>query len=367
MQISTVLRFAAIGAVAASLVWESTHIADGGNFVWSLLTLLPYAVGVAATISWLAPDGWRLLRRHPDVLVPPGLMIGVLTLVYSPICEKVGLAAPWFTAKLGFVEQGVSLVLLLSLVVHAFAATWLTVMVLDAVRRDRCDLVDSLSRCLPVFPSVLVLLTSAWTLVWVLTVAELSLLLSSGMAVGWFLVGAGLGLLAVLYAWVSAICVLAFRFLINVVTAALLPIFVESKQGFWRALTDGIRQSWQHRRKWLLLLLMQFILAGAWVGVQFQYDNNSRASSRNVSFNFKTNIHAPWTGDYDYDGTWHGRAIGWLGGEEIELFQTAIAMSCLLLAIVIKLAIVERLPIVSPSSDESDDDLPQHEVPLDEA
>lgn len=338
MQTQAILRMVSLGGVTAAFLWESSRLDFSIAFVWSLLIAVVLAAAVFAAIFYLAPDGWQRLERHPDILVPLGIMVGVLVLTNALLTEGLGLAAPWFYVKLWLLSFPVTVHLLFSLVVHAVFAIWTTVLVVNIVREDQCDLGDAFLRSRSVAIRLLVVLLTGWALGTLLYAIEFPTLFGLG-----FVCVKAFGSATAIILWTAVLAVLTLRFLISLATAALLPILIESKAAIFPAIGKGIVESWRNRRKWFALLLAQFILVGAYGLVHFQYAHSSGGGHTNTNVNMKLNYAAPWLGDYDYDAGWYGHVMGWLGQEQLSLVTTIAAMLAALLSIVVKLAIVERL------------------------
>jgi hypothetical protein len=336
-------RWLAIAAVGGLLLWQSASAALGAAFFWSLLFYLVFAAAVFATMFLMAPDGWRSVGRHPDLLVPLGLLAAGLGLIDWLSGAAGWLQTPLFTVPLGYVKVPLSVAWLARILLSGLFATWMTVLVVDAVRRDRADLRAALSRSQRRFLPVFGLLCLGWGLSVLLFAVELPVVLTLGMGAARVL-----GSLGVVVVWSPLIVVLAYRFLISLATAALLPVAVESRQGFFPTLRSGIALSWRNRGRWWKLLLVQYFLMGAWAIVQYQYSHTGGPlrSSTNVSVNVR--YFAPWLADYEYKAQWYSNVMGWLGHEPLALVVTLSALLSGLLSIVVKLAIVQRYTSVPP-------------------
>jgi hypothetical protein len=342
MQTQSILRLAALGSVGAALLWKSAHLQFDSAFAWSLLIMAVLTAGIFVAIFRLAPDGWRRLERHPDLLVPLGIVVGLLTLLDVFMVQFSAFAAPWFQLKLWMVSFPVTASLILSLCVHALFAIWTTVLVVDVVRRDQCELGDALRRSRGVAIPLVTILCVGWVLGTVLYAAEIPSILGLG-----FVAVKAIGATAAVLLWAALLAVLVMRFCISLATAALLPSVVESESGFFAAVGHGIAESWRNRRKWFVLLLAQFVLVGAYGMIRFQYSHEGGPGRSNTNVNMKLNYAAPWLGDYDYDAGWYSHGMGWLGREELAVVTTIAAMLTALLSIVVNLAVVERLGVAT--------------------
>lgn len=339
-------RWLAVAGVGGLLVWQSAGAGYGPAFFWSALFFLIFAAAVFATMFLLAPDGWRHITRHADLLVPLGLLAGALALVELLAGAGIGLQKELFPVSVGFLKNSVSVAWLLRILLHALFATWMTVLVVEAVRHNRADLGPALSRSKDRFLRVFALLCLMWILATLLFAVEIPAVLALGMGVA-----PVLGRLGVVAVWLALIGVLTYRFMISLATAALLPVAVESRQDFSATLRSGIAKSWRNRGKWWKLLLIQYLLLGAWITVHYHYSHTGGRFSSNTSFNFNCNYSAPWLGGYDYTATWYSKVMGYLAHQPLALVVTLSALLSGLLSIVVKLAIVERYTSLAPDEE----------------
>ena len=346
-------RWLAVAGVGGLLVCQSAGAGFGAAFIWSVLFLLVFAAAVFAVMFLLAPDGWRHITRHPDLLVPLGLLAGALALVELLAGAGIGLQKELFPVSVGVLKVPVSVAWLLRLLLHVLFATWMTVLVVEVVRHNRADLEPALSRSKGRFLRFFALLCPIWILTSLLLAVEIPALLALGMGVA-----PVLGRFGVVVVWLALISVLAYRFMISLATAALLPVAVESRQGFFSTLRRGIAESWRNRGRWWKLLLVQYLLMGAWITVHYQYSSTSGPSSSNTSFNINFTYGAPWLGDYAYTAQWYSKVMGWLGHQPLALVVTLSALLSGLLSIVVKLAIVERYPSLAPDEEPADEQAP---------
>lgn len=339
-------RWLAVVGVGGLVVWQSAGAAFGAAFLWSVLFLLVFAAALFATMFLLAPDGVRHITRHPDLLVPLGLLAGALGLLDLLAGWGIGLQKELLPVSVGVVQLSVSVAWLLRVLLHVLFATWMTVLVVEAVRYDRADLGPALSRSKGRFLRVLALLCPIWIVTNLLYAVEIPAILALGLGIA-----PVLGRLGVVVVWLALIGVLAYRFMINLATAALLPVAIESRQGFFSTLRRAVAESWQNRGRWWKLLLVQYLLMGAWITIHYHYSSTGGPSSSNTSFNFNCNYSAPWLGDYAYTAQWYSKAMGWLGYPPLALVVTLSALLSGLLSIVVKLAIVQRYPPLEPKED----------------
>jgi hypothetical protein len=332
-------RWLAIAGLGGLLLWKSAGLGLASAFFWSVLFLVVFAAAVFAAMFLLAPDGWRHIGRHPDLLVPLGLLAVGLGLIDWLSGTAGWLQTPLFAIPLGYAAVQVTVAWLLGILLSALMATWMTVLVVEAVRRDQADLGATLSQSKRRFLTVLALLCLGWGLSALLFAVEVPVLLTLGMGAARLLGGAG-----VLLVWSPLVVVLTYRFLISLATAALLPVAVESRRGLFSTLRCGIAESWRNRGRWWKLLLVQYFLMGAWAAVHYQYFQTGGTTK----FNFNVRYFAPWLADYEYKAQWYSNVMGWLGHEPLALVVTLSALLSGLLSIVVKLAIVQRYTAEPP-------------------
>ena len=248
------------------------------------------------------------------------------------------MATPLWTLSLGAVGIVVSVSWVLQVLLHFLFATWATLLVVEAVQQDRAHLTATLARSKHRYLRVLVLVCLGWTVNTVLIAAEFSGLMAIMMGIG-----AGLGVLAAAILWILVLAVLALHYAINLATAALLPVAVESERGLVASLRHGIAQSWRSRRKWWKLVAVQFVLMGAWAWVRYGSAQTRGPSGTRSNFNLNFTLFVPWLGGYDFESSWYSRAIVWLGHQPLAFVATLSALLGGLLAIAAQATIVERL------------------------
>ncbi len=334
------VRWAAVAAVGAVLLWQSADVTLGVAFFWSMLFCLVFAAAVLATMFLLAPDGWRRIERLPDLLIPLGALTVALGLLDWAVGVGFGLQTELFRPiSIGELKIPVTVAWVLRILLHMLYATWMTVAVVEAVRGDRVDLGGALARSKGRFPRVFALLCPIWILMALLYVVELPAVLALAM---W--ISSAIGSLGVVVIWLTLIGILAYRFTISLATAALLPVVVESRDPLLPTLCRGIAVSWRNRGRWWKLLLVQYLLLGAWISLQYSYFS----SSNRTSFQFNANYMGPWLGDYANSTQWYAKSVEWLQHDPLALAVTLSALLSGLLSIVIKLAIVERYVSIAP-------------------
>jgi hypothetical protein len=330
-------RWLAVGCVVGVLLWQSIDLSMDASFLWSVMCFLPFAAAVFVTIFVLASDGWRYVERNWDLLVPLGLWAGALGIV--DVLSAAGLATPLFTPRLGGFLQlpAMSVAWVIRLLLSTLFATWMTLLVVEAVIHDRIELRASLAQSKRRYLRVLLLLCMCWSLTALLFAVEIPAILAVGFAMA-----AALGRVGVAVVWMMVLGVLTYRYLLSLATAALLPVAVDSDQSFWPTLRHGIAVSWRNRGKWWKLLLVQYVLMGAWAVVQFQYAHTNGPSNSNTNLKLNFRYSTSWLGDYDYDSQWYTEAMRWLECEPRVLIASVWALLSALLSIVVKLAIVHR-------------------------
>ncbi|OAI54375.1 hypothetical protein AYO44_03645 [Planctomycetaceae bacterium SCGC AG-212-F19] len=279
---------------------------------------------VLVTLSWGMPDAWLQLRRHPDLLVPLGILtlaeavVGWLTLVPA----LGALLAPSKQLQFAALSFTVSVSFLIVIALNVAYGAWVTVMILNVARADQADLVTSWSSCLRWFLRVLGLEFIGWAV------------LFAGLAVGLMLAPISM---------VLALPVIGIGALVwNLATAALLPVVLDARLSFWQALGTGIRVSWANKGRWWKPVLMQMALLGWLTLVVVSY---SESTARGYSSHNNTNwaVNAFWTGGYENGCRWYTDLMKALNAPKVTVIATLLGLVFGVLAIGVKLTIASQL------------------------
>jgi hypothetical protein len=130
---------------------------------WGLLVLLLAVPAVALAVAALMPRAAGRLYRHPDLLVPLGLLVfadGLLGwLMLLPPAAVLTRAAPVKLLRIGL---SLSASFVLSVLLHVAYAAWMTTLILDVVRLDRADPARALGGLRAWFLRVLALEFVGW-------------------------------------------------------------------------------------------------------------------------------------------------------------------------------------------------------------
>ena len=73
--VRTPARWLAVLGVVGLLVWRAYGVGFDAATLWSALCLAIFTAAVLPAVFLLAPEGWRRIERHPDLLVPLGLLM----------------------------------------------------------------------------------------------------------------------------------------------------------------------------------------------------------------------------------------------------------------------------------------------------
>ncbi len=348
------LRWIAVLGTLAVLVQSAWASRGQLSAAWSFLFLVLAGAAVGAVFGWLMPSAGSCLRRHPDLLVPLGLVVlataGIGWLERIP--AMAALLTPSFPIKLGAVSLAVSAGFMLRGWITIAYATWMTLIVLHAVGRDRVELEANLGRVPAWFLRILGLELIGHGVCYVMLAIELPLLLAVG----------GLAISAMRSGRLSPVARLApalmaevmiamggLAVLWNLGTAALLPVAIDRSLGFWSAFRAGLRTSWWGLRRWGVLVVVQLLLLGLWGFLHVDYQRTSTSTeggafSESANMNFNFHFHLFWTGGYEDQCTWYQEFLSALKAPAVPLVSALVTLLFGVLAIGVKLTIVERLP-----------------------
>jgi hypothetical protein len=288
-----------------------------------IVTLLVMIGAVGLTAIVLAPKATGTLFRHKDLLVLLALVAvaGKLVTWLSALPFPGALLSPSFSLSLFNLSLGLSLSVLLHIALTVAYATWMTAALLDLVRNGNGNPCRVPSATPKLFWRVLGVECIGWAVVMVATSFLLLL-----MPVMMFFALIPLALFGV--AW-------------NFTTAAVLPLAMEHEGGFWQSFRAGVAASLSHLGKWWFLLLAQMLL----LGLVFYY-RSSNAGHTNVSWS----VNVSWTGGYEDTCRWYGKLADALNKPKLPFFETLLTLIFGAFAVVIKLAIVQRLQPRSPAA-----------------
>ena len=288
---------------------------------WICLLLFGVIAALVAAVALrLMPRAVGTLVRQPDLLVPLGLVTAA-NLVLDWVA-KLPLLGALFSHSANVpvlkVSFSLSILFLLRLALAAAYATWVTHAILACVRAGEgnpCAVVPAAQRS---FPRALGLMAVGWGVVFVLLSLWLVLLPVLGQMT--FVL---MGITAV--AW-------------NFATAAVLPVALQTDGDFWTGLRAGMAASLANVRRWCLLLVTHMFLLGVVMFFHVSYqEGNTRHS------NTSWNVNTFWTGAYENDCHWHGKLAAAFRSEPLPLVSTLLGLLFAVMAVAIKVAIVQRL------------------------
>ena len=280
-----------------------------------MLMVFPLAVGLVSLV--LMPKAIGTLFGHLNLLVPLALVV-VANKLLDWLCAAPVLGAvlnPSLPLHLFTFSFGLSVGFLVRIALAAGYATWMTAALLELVRNGNGDPCQGLPAVPGRFWRVLGLEFLGWAAVMIAT----SFLILLFPVLGFF----------------ALVPLAVFGVVWNFVTAAVLPVAFEGREGFWLSFRAGFSASLANLGKWWLLLLAQMLLLGL---VFFYYSGGG--GHTNVSWS----VNVFWTGGYEDDCRWYGKLAEVCHSSKLPLVETLLTLLFGTLAVAIKVAIVQRLP-----------------------
>lgn len=316
-QLKTLRLLAALGA-AAVLVYELVGMfplqpRQSYAFIpFFGILLVTLVLGVT-----LFRRSTQLLLRHPDLLVPIGLLIAFDSAL--AVVPRLGaLGALSGRLELLSISAELSLMVILSLALHVLFAGWMTQLVLDVVLLDRSNLVAGFRNWRRTFLRTLVVVLLGWGLLFLVLGSMLTTLARA------------IPLLLVLMG------VLAFVW--NFCTVAVLPVVVHRRDSLWNGIRAGVRISVAYAKRWMWVLLAQLFVLGVLV-----YWSVTTTSALSFKSNAKFSVQVFWIGAYENSSRWYTEMMQVAEAAPVEFLSTLLLIVLTVVAIAVKLEIVSVL------------------------
>jgi hypothetical protein len=287
---------------------------------YGLAMLAFFIVAVVIISLLLMPKAVGALWRNKDLLLPLALLTTVLQLIewltaLPALGSLLNASRPVHLFKLSFALSAGSILTIGAFVAYA---TWMTATIVAFVRAGQNNPCAAMPAAFKHFWRVFGL-----QFIGVFTViVGIALLLSLMPAIGTF----------------TLILMALFGVLWNFSTAALLPVGIESGQGFWAACRAGMRASLANLPKWWLLLLAQMLLLGMLMFFSVGW-NQGGTHHTNLSWN----VNVFWIGGYEDECRWYGKLVEVYQTTAMPLIKTLLTLLFGAMAVGVKLAIVQRL------------------------
>ena len=325
------LRLAAGVGAAGFLLTEALSEFPQPRQMTGFVVLVIAAAAVALTLRFLLPAATARLLRHPDLVVPLGLVVlGETLIAWLPRLPVAAafLTLSW-TLKVGAASFAVSVAFVLSILLWAGYGTWMTVLILQLAREGRDDPVAAWSGVRRWFGRVLGLEFVGWGVLF-LALAVVIPLAAGALPLALLAIGGG--------------CVLW-----NLATAALLPVALDGRLRFGEALGHGIRVSWRGKARWWPAVVAQLLLLGLVTFVSVSHGGpGDKPGSYTRQQKTSWAVNAFWTGGYENECRWYGKLMEALEAPKLKWVSTALGLTFGVLAIVVKIHIVGRLMEPSP-------------------
>ncbi|MEW6157964.1 MAG: hypothetical protein AB1813_11060 [Verrucomicrobiota bacterium] len=319
------LGLAGLLAIQFYNAWPLQPKQEYGIFLWLIV-----ATVCALTALVLTPRATVHLLRHFDLLLPLVLLLLGFQLL-EWLRRLPGLSeilTPSWPVRLVNMSFTLSLHFFLNIALAVGYATWMTAALWHAVREDEGDPFAVLPSALNRFWRILGFETIGWGVMFVGSALLLMLLPFFGP--------------------LAFVPMVAFALVWNFMTAALLPAGFNIETHFWKAFGSGVGASLAILKKVWPVLLMQMLILGL---LMFIYSDVRTGNSRSTSFSW--NIHAFWTGGYEHECRWYDKIVEHFKTSPLPWINTLLALVLGALAIVIKIAIIQRLIPESPITENS--------------
>ncbi len=316
-----VLRCVAVLGPLVVLAWDVVDLPaprprqDGG-----LVVLVVAGFVACIFLAVVTQRALGTLTRHADLLVPLGCTV-TLNAAVGALGFLPGMAPLWEGNVLG-VAVALSLSLLLYILIAVLHAGWTTTLILQAVERDRVDLLAPLMHPGRWLPRTLVVLT--------IGVGGSFVIAAVGLAVfavarppGAVLIGAGS------LAW-------------NLFTAALLPGALRSRASLVAALGEGFGASLRGVGRWWIVVLLQMVLLGWFTFLSISYTTTTPGGYTSQT---RTNwsVNAFWTGGYEDNCRWYGQVMQVADSQTLPPVVMLLEMLFGLVAVTVKVTVVRRM------------------------
>jgi hypothetical protein len=323
--VRVLLRLVAVVGPLAVIAWEVMELPEPRpRQGWGIVVVILAGLAVCGFLATVTTRAIGVLARHPDILVPLGVAVTLYGAVdwLASLPALAAAASPFWAGKVAGISLSLSLSLFLYLLLAVLYAGWATTLILQAVDRDRVDLLAGLATLPRWLPRTFA----------VLAVGTGSVLV---------LLGVGLALAAVAMP-------LAFLFLgscslvMNLLTAAWLPATLRSRGTFFAALGEGLEVSVRGVGRWWGVVLLQMLLMGWVTFLHFSYTSYSANSSTSHS---KTNwsVNAFWTGGYEEGCRWYGEAMKLADSATLPPLVTLLGLMFGVVAVAVKLTVTLRM------------------------
>lgn len=287
---------------------------------YGVLLLIALVVAVAVVSLVLMPRAVGTLFRHRKLFLPLAYLvvlerlitaIGMLPLLGALLNYSLPLHLPMlaFTLSLHF---------LLNVTLQVAYAAWVTTAIIEMVDKENGD----------PFASILPAGRNYWRML-------------GAEVIGWcvFMVGTSIMLATMPFLSLFALALMGFFAMAwNFASAALLPVALQRSLPFLAAVRAGILLSLVNIRRWWLLLLAQMLLLGL---VYFMRSSWHEGNTYHTNTNF--NVDSFWTGGYQDDCRLYGRLAASFNFVPQPIVQTLLTLLFGVMAVAIKIAIVQRL------------------------
>ncbi len=291
---------------------------------WGIIVLLVMGLAAAGFLFVVAPRALGTILRHPDLLVPLGV-ITTLSSIFgwlTSLTVFAPLARPFWNEPVLGLSMVLSVALIGWIALAVLLAGWTTSLVLQAVETDRVDLLAPflhpgrwlvrtfVAQTIGIVGLLLLLVVAIATARAQLT---LGLIMMAAMSLGW-----------------------------SFFTAALLPAALASRGSLVESLRDGFRASRQGLGRWWHVILLQLLLLGWVTFIHLSY-TSTQGNTTTTYTATNWNVNGFWVGGYERGCRWYDQVAAAGQTRTLPPIVTLLALLFGVVAVAVKLTIAQRM------------------------
>lgn len=339
------------GGLASIFINSSESLTLNTRQDYSLYLLSIMGVGLLLSLFIFYPREIKLLVRNINLLVPFGLylFIEIVLKVFSSLPFVVLLFSTEKKVVLFGLTAAVSLSSILSILNSVVLAGWTTSLILQLTKENKTDLIKGLRSSFVYFFRVMCVLAVGWLIPIIIIVP----FITGGITQG--------------NLYVLLFFILIFSLFWNLLTYAVLFFVIDKEKNFVQAIVAGIKASWSRKWRVAFPIVLQLLLLGSFTYIDVTYTNEkvernvtnvnsetntykeiTHSNSKTVNTNRNTKANVIWVGGYDNRSRWHEDLMETVESKELPITKFSIGVLLMILAIVIKLRIAQKIFVNPP-------------------